>query len=593
MNNFYTGSAVPVSVTDVDCDNESIFEAVDEALKSYNGEKVDGNKFILYRITEAKIRVENDNLTDQFVNFEIRESVCPLKAYTSWKQCDFKSEDAERGECSAHILVDTAQNTKKVLSKNCSIIPKVVEPTVSVVVVPCLGCYVPIDPNNEELSTIIQSAIENVNKVANHPFYFELQSVTNAERKVVSGWIYKLEFNITQTNCSKSVYANVNTEVCTTDINGERGHCLTMVFLPPNGEVRDINSQCYLSTGFCLHCPVVVDNGDPEIQTLIRKFIEEYNLKNHTKLYNVVNVTEATRTMEAEKKKFKLKFTIQATNCSKSGHAIPGDECAIEQQSNPLACDVIVDVVKETANILPDYQCFSTRARAVTVKGFSPLRSIVQRDRRALEKSKGIGHGQNVHKGEKQEEKHGKMNEKEKKDHDKKKDHEKQKDRKKKKDHSSEESEEDHRKKPESPPKKPGFDFDRGSERDKVTQHPIVTERVTRKPAMQPPTPFIPKFPPSTNQATLTPDVSTSTLATAIPDYTGTLPTIKTVLDFPVLPPLNAPKCPGKVWQPLLIIPKFATEKPFIIDGLFSAADDLDPPKDQDPSTDLSTTIFF
>lgn len=192
------------------------------------------------------------------------------------------------------------------------------------------------------------------------------------------------------------------------------------------------------------------------------------------------------------------------------------------------------------------------------------------------------------------------MEKKEKKTHENKKDHEKNKHHKKEKDNSSEESEEHHRRKPEAP-SKPGFEFTRVPVKEKVTQHPIDTEWVTGQAAIQPPTPFIPKFPSSThstavphNQLTPTPDLSSSTLATTVLGYKETYPTIdETVLDFPILPPSKIPKCPGKVWKPLMVIPKLSIELPFIIGGLPPAVDDLAPPEDPNPPTDINTNTFF
>lgn len=41
----------------VDCDDSNIFKAVDEALRSYNNAKEDGNQFVLFRVEDAKKRV--------------------------------------------------------------------------------------------------------------------------------------------------------------------------------------------------------------------------------------------------------------------------------------------------------------------------------------------------------------------------------------------------------------------------------------------------------------------------------------------------------------------------------------------------------
>lgn len=41
---------------------------------------------------------------------------------------------------------------------------------------------------------------------------------------------------------------------------------------------------------------------------------------------------------DGQKKQYNLKFIIKDTNCSKSDHAILGDECAIEQDSVSVTC---------------------------------------------------------------------------------------------------------------------------------------------------------------------------------------------------------------------------------------------------------------
>ncbi|XP_075058315.1 voltage-dependent calcium channel subunit alpha-2/delta-4-like isoform X2 [Mixophyes fleayi] len=49
-------SASQAPTVDADCDDLNIFEATDEALRSYNNAKAEGNQFVLYRITDAKIK---------------------------------------------------------------------------------------------------------------------------------------------------------------------------------------------------------------------------------------------------------------------------------------------------------------------------------------------------------------------------------------------------------------------------------------------------------------------------------------------------------------------------------------------------------
>lgn len=49
---------------------------------------------------------------------------------------------------------------------------------------PCLGCPQPVDKENKELLCFVDSTIEQVNRDANYPFYFDLESIVNATRQV-------------------------------------------------------------------------------------------------------------------------------------------------------------------------------------------------------------------------------------------------------------------------------------------------------------------------------------------------------------------------------------------------------------------------
>lgn len=51
---FISSRATPLPFEFLDCDNPDVFEAVDTALKKYNGDSTSGNQFALYMVMEAK-----------------------------------------------------------------------------------------------------------------------------------------------------------------------------------------------------------------------------------------------------------------------------------------------------------------------------------------------------------------------------------------------------------------------------------------------------------------------------------------------------------------------------------------------------------
>ncbi|XP_073434843.1 T-kininogen 1-like isoform X2 [Dendrobates tinctorius] len=537
------------STDEANCDDQNVFQAADEVLKSFNDAKKDGNQFVLYRITEARMKEETGKL-NIFINFKIQESVCPIKNGIFWQRCAFKVIDTDYGECSAHVLVNTESKGWDIINQNCSTtkeestqapVQPVVEPIVQAVQYHRLGSYRVIDTNSEILLPIMQSAIEKVNREVNHQFHFGLENLTKAEQQVVSGWNYKLEYAIRQTNCSKSLFPKWIPEECSIDINGQNGHCLTNMFVTPNEEIKDIYLTCQSSTGFCLTCPEQVEKNDTELLNLLQQFIEEYNSKsNHANLYKFQEVQKASRKVFQNGHQYNVDFGIQETNCSKVDDL--EEKCDNKEQGKRLA-----------------------------IKGLSPLRRVTflpglqKRASRSTEKIKRKGNEPD-HK----EQKHGKKENKDKRDKKDKKDkgHKKHNG---KHDHSSEESTEDRRNKPQVLPRPtqkaiPQVPDIYTNVLVKTTEKANPTsETKDHDPTLtQTPTPFIPNI---SHPLPLTP---------AVPQD-GIYPNIHetVILDFPSLDLEDVPKCPGKLWQPLLPILQIVTDKPFIIEGLAFHDDDL------------------
>ncbi|XP_044148335.1 T-kininogen 2-like isoform X1 [Bufo gargarizans] len=553
------GSANQASTEEADCDDPNVFLAADEVLQFINENKASGNQFVLYRITEAN-KKEEGILINIFIKFKIQESVCEVKNGLNWKLCAFKDNGADYRECSANVQVNTEIKRGGIFNHHCSDTkgeqPKlpeeqVIEPIVPAVNRPCLGCFHVIDTTSELLVPIMKSAIEKINRIGNHQFHFDLENFITAKQQVVSGWNYKLEYEIRQTNCSKSLVPKWTPEECSLDKNGQGGQCTTDVFVTPNEEIRDILLNCHSSTGFCLSCPDEVERNVPALLNLLEKFIEEYNShSNHTKLYKVQSVETASRKLVQNEKQYKVTFTIQETNCSKSDYSVLGEECGIEPASQNLSCNANISVGNETVNVLPDYTCDTSafQRTRIVIKGLSPLRSvmpILTRSQRRISRSSKKSNHEKKEKKDKKNKKGKKHNGK---------DYQ-----------SSEESAEEDRKKPQVLPRPTQQAIPQVAEIDTsvlVTTTQQVNPTDVHMAPCQVANPTRPDIPPFLDIVVLPEQVTIHEIV---------------ILDFPSVAPEQVPKCPGKLWQPFLPTVQIHTDKPFIIDGLSFDDSDLLP----------------
>ncbi|KAG8429760.1 hypothetical protein GDO86_019291, partial [Hymenochirus boettgeri] len=315
---------------DADCNDQNIFNVVDKALRHYNNELKDGNQFVLYRITEARLKHENDLKVHNFVEYQIHEGSCDVGSGKVWQDCHFKESEPKVGRCSAHVVVYQDIKSTEVISQNCSDLE--VEPPVTAEQYACLGCFIYLKNDNEELLPLIKAANEEMNKQSNHPFYFDLQKIVTAKRQVVSGWNYELNYQLGQTNCSKTIHSNMSLDECTLDTNGQTALCKTSIFVNQHHEIKGIRLQCYTENEFCLSCPNAVHKEDPELLDLLSQVIDDYNSDstvNQTSLYKFVKVNDATK----QEKMYTVSFDIQQTNCSKSDYNILGGECQLIQYS--------------------------------------------------------------------------------------------------------------------------------------------------------------------------------------------------------------------------------------------------------------------
>ncbi|XP_044145813.1 T-kininogen 1-like isoform X2 [Bufo gargarizans] len=502
------------TVIDADCNDQTVFNAVDEALKSFNNEKEDGNQFILYRITDAKIKNEGDGQIHHFVEYETYESSCEVKSGKSWQEC--APTYANQAKCSAHVLFNKDLKLRSVESQNCSSPKEMPETAVH------RPCHPSIDKENKELLCFIHSTIEKINTDSNHPFYFDLESIGNATRQVINGWQYNIQFLIRQTNCSKINFTTKNAKECKIDNKGESFPCTALVWLTSDGNVYYYFVMCKKSdTGVCLNCPVVVEPEDPELLTLLAQVMDEYNFNSdHKELYKVRLVKKATK-KGFHRELYEVNFRIKPTNCSKPDYSILGDECHI-QASSGMDCTTQINVTDKTVSVHSGLQCgpmMLTLSLGDSYSGLSPLRfsrNIKHEENKTNSLSKCINlvertnqprqrrHGHNNRKEHKQDKK-GMKNDKEK-----------------------------------SGQKYPHQD---SLEENKNEVTPAPPLHLTT-PAIQ--TPAVLKVPDVSNSQETSPNTNKTS-----------------VLDFPGRPTDVVPRCPGTVWQPKSPIPSIPAAKTY------------------------------
>ncbi|NXC50433.1 KNG1 protein, partial [Penelope pileata] len=211
-SSFFSSRATPLPFEFSDCDDPDVLEAVDVALKKYNGDSTTGNQFALYMVMEAKRTVGPDK---QFhVKYRIRETTCATEDNKLWQDCDYKaSAEAKTGECTARVHINKAERTSNV-SQDCNIVP--VQPTVTLTQAPCLGCFHTIPTDSSRVSEILKQAIQQFNNHGGEATLFKLVEIKEAKRQVVAGWNYAIKYEIRETNCSKDQFQDLTHECRTT-----------------------------------------------------------------------------------------------------------------------------------------------------------------------------------------------------------------------------------------------------------------------------------------------------------------------------------------------------------------------------------------
>ncbi|KAK6308964.1 kininogen-1 [Coregonus clupeaformis] len=220
------------------CDDKDVEAAVDLALVKYNEKLSYGNQLALYQILESS-KAQNDSCTQYFVEFNSRVTDCPAGGDKVWRDCDYlPTGNKVPRPCKA--TVHMSETSKEVLAVFCDPVeaPVVAERTT------CLGCPREIDVDSEDLKDPLTYSITRFNADSDSSHHFILNSVGFATRQVVSGFRYRLMFDMRKSNCSKADHKELNDE-CHPDPDVELAHCNSTVDMAPwRHETAEANVEC-------------------------------------------------------------------------------------------------------------------------------------------------------------------------------------------------------------------------------------------------------------------------------------------------------------------------------------------------------------
>ncbi|XP_057256374.1 kininogen-1 [Pezoporus wallicus] len=378
---FFSSRATPLLHEFLDCDDPDVFQAVDTALKKYNGDIATGNQFALHMVMEAKRTAGPE--AQFYVKYRIQETTCATDENKLWQDCDYKvSAEAKTGECTAQVHMNNAEKTSNV-SQDCKIFPAM--PKITLTQATCLGCFHPISSDSSVVLEILKQAIQKFNKHSGEPALFKLVEIKEATRQVVAGWNYAIKYEIEETNCSKDQFQDLTPE-CKTTSRGHVGKCDAKAYQSLQKVIVDIVSQCKLpveetvipatQTG----CPKTVAKDNPELKELLKVSMEKYNSESNDDFYYKSGEIEAATVQEVAGQKYHVTFSVRKTNCSKTDFEKINEDCEATSDSVPLSCEAQIHVIPWENKIFPQVNCSKERSKAVLLRrppGFTPFRRLV------------------------------------------------------------------------------------------------------------------------------------------------------------------------------------------------------------------------
>ncbi|XP_034371282.1 kininogen-1 isoform X3 [Arvicanthis niloticus] len=365
---------------ELDCNDETVFLAVDAALKKYNAGLQSGNQFVLYRVTEG---TKTDG-SETFYSFkyQIKEGNCSVQSGVTWQDCDLKNaEEAATGECTATL--GKRGNKFSIASQTCNITlgkgPIVTDEY------HCLGCVHPISTDSPDLEPVMKHAIEHFNNKTDHSHLFALREVKSANRQVVAGINFDIIYSIVQTNCSKDRFPSLH-EYCVSLPNGDDGECRGNAFVDMDNKIADFSQSCDLYPGHdlveplpkhCPGCPKDIPTDSPELKDALGYSIAQLNAENNHTFYFKIDTVKKATSQVVGGIKYVIEFIARETKCSKESNTELTADCEINHAGQSLNCHANVYMRPWENKVFPTVKCQALEMTTMMRRppGFSPFRS--------------------------------------------------------------------------------------------------------------------------------------------------------------------------------------------------------------------------
>ncbi|XP_061493402.1 kininogen-1 isoform X2 [Rhineura floridana] len=333
--------ASPLQGQEVDCDNPDVFNAVDLALKAFNGDRIDGNKFALNVVLEA-------SRTDS-------------------------------GECTADVHIDDYPKLSAV-SQKCKITPAVGKVNKSEAT--CLGCWHSIPATSLELLPIVRYTIRLYNNHSDQPYLSEVGKIVKAQRQVVAGWRYSFEYLVEETNCSKAEFTDL-TPACKAVPAGHVASCTADAIVDFTEMLVHAEQKCLLrvqknntAATHCAGCPHHIPTDSPELKKPLAAALEKFNSECSDEFYyKIETITEATSQVVAGIM-YRVLFKIKETNCSRAESPKLSEDCHAVEGGTLLTCNASIYERPWMSEIHPKVKCSKELPKFYRrPPGFTPFRS--------------------------------------------------------------------------------------------------------------------------------------------------------------------------------------------------------------------------
>ncbi|XP_021040085.1 kininogen-1 isoform X3 [Mus caroli] len=365
---------------EIDCNDETVFQAVDFALKQFNPGVKSGNQYMLHRVMEG---TKTDG-SPTFYSFKylIKEGNCSAQSGLAWQDCDFKdAEEAATGECTA--TVEKRENEFFIVTQTCKITPG--KGPILKDNFPCIGCVHAISTDSPDLEPVLKHSIEHFNNNTDHSHLFTLRKVKSAHRQVVAGLNFDITYTVVQTNCSKERFPSLRGD-CVALPNGDDGECRGNLFVDINNKIANFSQSCTFYSEHlleplskkCAGCPKDIPVDSPELKEALGHSIAQLNAENsHTFYFKIDTVKKATSQVVAGTN-YVIEFIARETKCSKESNTELTEDCEIKHLGQSLNCNANVYMRPWENKVVPTVKCQALDMTTLIRRrppGFSPFRT--------------------------------------------------------------------------------------------------------------------------------------------------------------------------------------------------------------------------